>query len=106
MDTAKTEMLTFCLKNCVKGDQTKDTSWSENAESVQLFPYACFVWWFCQYLNKRSSLLSQVSALWGAAVFGRSLPVNSKERLSCEIFDTFFIQHMPALTYASKSLCH
>ena len=77
------------------------TQVGQKMQKVCNYLYACFVWWFCQYLYKRSSLLSQVSARWGAAVFGHSLPVKSKERLSCEIVDTFFIQHMPALTYAS-----
>ena len=63
LDIAKTEMLTFCLKNCVKVDQTKDTSWSENAESVQLFICMLLLVVLSIFIQKKQPFVPSFSSL-------------------------------------------
>ena len=52
------------------------------------------------FVRKKQPFVPNLRSL-GAGMFGHSLPTKSKERPSCEIFDTLSMQHVPALTYAS-----
>ena len=40
----------------LKGNGSEDASCPVNVKNVQVFPYAAFVWLFCQYLCKKNCI--------------------------------------------------
>ena len=93
----------------LKETPKEEASWSENVDGVQVFSFAGFVWWFCQYLCKWNTFfrgkceLHNVHPCWLASMHPSEPTKRNKEKKKKpHLAHDIFLPHMLALFMTSQ----
>ena len=55
---------------------------------MEIYPFKCFIWCFCQYAIVRRTFSLQISAPQSTAIFAHFLPVKSRNGLAYDVTGT------------------